>query len=290
MRTRQWLFTVLSLLTLAMGFSACSSDDDVAVTGVRLDKQSLILLKGASERLTATVTPSDASDTTVTWMSSAPQVASVDASGNVRALAAGSAAVTVTTVNGQYTATCQVTVRVNVSSVGLSESEITIEKGDSRTLTATVLPEDATDKNVSWTSDNISVATVDNNGVVTAVSGGTANISASAGGQTAICRVTVTVSVQGVALDRTSLSLVRGQVASLTAQITPSDATNKELVWSTSDSSVATVADGTVTAMKAGRAVITVTTADGARTATCDVTVGQSEDIGYAPYDDGQKW
>ena len=144
---------------------------------------------------------------------------------------------------------------------------------------ATVLPSNATDKSISWSSSNTGIATVDNNGKVTAVAAGSAVITVTTtdGGKTATCTVTVTnpaIPVQSVSLDKTSLSLNVGENSTLLATVLPANADNKAVTWSSSNTAIATVdASGKVTAVAAGSAVITVTTTDGGKTATCTVTV-----------------
>ena len=163
---------------------------------------------------------------------------------------------------------------IAVSSISLDKSTITLQVGGTSTLVATVLPENATDKSVTWSSSNTSVATVDANGKVTAVGKGTATITAKVGDKTATCTVTVTVPVTGVSLDKTTMTLSGiNSTGKLTATITPSNASNTNVTWSSSNTAVATVSNGTVTAKGAGTATITVTTADGSKTATCTVTV-----------------
>jgi uncharacterized protein YjdB len=140
---------------------------------------------------------------------------------------------------------------------------------------ATVAPANATNKDVTWTSDNEAVATVAN-GVVTAVAEGTATITVTTvdGSFTATCVVTVKpISVKGIALDKTALTLKAKQTATLVATITPADAANQNVTWATDNAEVATVENGVVTAVAVGTATITVTTEDGAFTATCAVTV-----------------
>ena len=168
----------------------------------------------------------------------------------------------------------------DVTGVKLNKNTTTIKVGGTETLTATVEPANATNKAVTWSSDNISVATVDANGLVTAVAEGSATITVTTedGSKTASCTVTVTtatVPVTGVTLDPTSLTLDVNQTAPLTATITPSDATNQNVTWTSDNLSVATVSGGVVTAVAPGEATITATTADGGFAATCTVTVNK---------------
>jgi uncharacterized repeat protein (TIGR02543 family) len=165
---------------------------------------------------------------------------------------------------------------VDLTGVALNKNTMTLTVGASETLIATFTPGDATNKNVTWSTNNNAVATVSTSGLVTAVSPGNATITviASDGSHTATCSVTVNpVAVTGVTLSQTTLSLIEGGAATLIATIAPANATNKNVTWSTSNPAVATVAGGVVTAIGAGTANIIVTTADGSLTATCAVTV-----------------
>lgn len=259
-----------------------SGQISVSVTGVSLDKTEIVLVEGSSEKLTATVEPTNATNKNVTWSSDHEAIATVDQNGTVTARRGGQATITVTTVDGSKTATCTVRVRIQigepVQSVGLNKTELALEVGKTGTLEAKVEPSDATNKNVTWSSSNSEVATVDN-GVVTAVSAGTAIITVTTedGAKTATCKVTVnapqTVPVTGVTLDKAELMLKEGSTGTLTATVAPQNATNNTVTWSSSNPEFATVANGTVTAVSAGEATITVTTADGGKTATCKVTV-----------------
>jgi hypothetical protein len=152
--------------------------------------------------------------------------------------------------------------------------------GDTGVLTATVVPTNATNKNVTWSSSSTDVATV-NNGIVTAIAAGSATITVTTvdGGKTAACSVTVqtadpnAVAVTGVTLNVSALTLTAGYTGVLTATVAPVNATNKNVRWSSSNTDVATVNNGTITAIAAGSATITVTTVNGSKTAYCPVTV-----------------
>lgn len=252
---------------------------DVSVTGVSLNKTSTSLVVGGTETLTATVAPDDATNKNVTWASSDENVATV-VDGVVTAIAAGTTDITVTTEDGSYTATCKVTVTagaVAVTGVSLNKETTTLLVGGGvETLTATIAPDDATNKNVIWASSDETVATVDESGKVTAVGVGTANITVTTvdGGKTATCAVTVNpVVVESVSLNKTETSITVSATETLTATITPDNATNKNVTWTSNDESVATVDGGVVTGVAVGTATITVTTTDGSKTATCAVTV-----------------
>ena len=254
----------------------------VNVTEVTLDKTELTLTEGEAETLTATVKPDSADNRKVAWSSDKTEVATVDGAGRVTAVKAGEAVVTVTTEDGGKTASCKVTVKakaVNVTEVTLDRTELTLTEGETETLTSTVKPDNADNKKVKWSSDKTDVATVDGDGRVTAVKAGEAVVTVTTedGGKTASCKVTVkakAVSVTEVTLDKTELTLTEGETETLTATVKPDNADNKKVKWSSDKTDVATVdGDGRVTAVKAGEAVVTVTTEDGGKTASCKVTV-----------------
>lgn len=252
----------------------------VHVTLISLDRIELSLKEGETATLTPTIEPAAATDKSVTWSSDNTSVATVS-DGKVTAVKAGTATISVKTADGGKVATCVVTVTPNnvpVFAVVLTRGAISLVEGGSTTLTAYVVPENASNKNVTWTSSNTSVATVTQDGTVTAVKAGTADITVTTadGGETATCVVTVhakLINVTGVTLNKTSLSLSEGSTETLIATITPSDAHDKIVTWTSSNTSVATVTDGKVTGVKAGTATITVKTDDGHKTATCAVTV-----------------
>ena len=257
----------------------CTVTVGVPVTGVSLNKTTLSLSKGSTETLTATIAPTNATNTAVTWKSSNTSVATVDSDGKVTAVTAGTATITVTTADGSKTATCTVTVTVPVTGVSLNKTTLSLSKGSTGTLTATISPTTATNKDVTWSSSNTSVATVDADGVVTAIGAGSAKITVTTvdGNKTASCTVTVKVPVTGVTLDKTAITLPVGGTYTLVSTVAPTDASNKNVSWSTSNILVASVSDGKITAIAKGTATITVYTDDGEYTATCVVTVDPSE-------------
>lgn len=273
------LLNSAAILVAATAMSMSCSKDIVPVTGVTLNETEVTLEEGETFTLEETVLPEDAGNKTVSWATSDAAVVTVE-KGVVTAVAPGEATITVTTEDGGKTSDCKIVVKpavIAVESVSLDKTELTIAEGENATLNATVLPENATNRNVVWTSDNEEVATV-SDGKITALKSGAATITVTTedGGKTAECKVTVeksVVHVESVSLDRSSLELVAGNSETLSATVLPENATDKAVVWSSSDESVATVEDGVVTAVGAGEAVITVTTQDGGKTATCQVTV-----------------
>lgn len=164
--------------------------DVVVAESVSLNKNSLALVKGQEEVLVATVWPENTTDQTVNWSSTDSNIASVDHQGRVSARNGGSATIKAVTTNN-LVAECLVTVTVPVASVTLSHASLSLLEGRTAILSASVLPEDATDKSISWSSSIPSVANVSADGLVTAVSAGKVQISAKVGNVSAVCDVTV---------------------------------------------------------------------------------------------------
>lgn len=175
--------------------------------------------------------------------------------------------------------------QVEVSSVSLNTATIEMVEGETFSLVATVLPKDAEYDKVIWASSNASVARV-NSGTVTAIKEGITTITASTGGKSATCSVKVStrvVAVTSITLDKTSLSMKVGETETITATVNPDNATDKTVTWGSSDVSVATVADGIVTAKSPG--TVTVTAKSGIYTTDCDVTVLSDNVIIYTTTD-----
>ena len=181
---------------------------------------------------------------------------------------------------------------ISVESISLNSQTGELRVGEQTTLIATITPDNATNKSVTWKSDNTEAATVEN-GVVTAVGEGKANITVTTvdGNKTATCEITVlpeeepepdpepeVINVENVTLNSQNEELKIGDTVTLVATITPSNATNKNVTWSSDNTNVATVNNGVVRAVGEGKANITVTTVDGNKTATCMITVLPEEE------------
>ena len=237
---------------------------------------------GETFMLVPVVKPEGASPR-LTWKSSDPAVAYVDANGRVEGFKTGTADITATTTDGSnLTATCRVTVIKYVSSISLSESEISLFAGETIKLTATVNPTDATNRKLAWTSTDEAVATVED-GTVTARGNGSATVVAtSTDGSNieAICHVTVTTPVSAIALSETQIEMRPGDFKVLTATVLPESASDKALTWTSSAPAVADVQNGIVLAYSNGTALVTAAATDGSgTTATCKVTVSNTVGI-----------
>lgn len=256
----------------------------IKVKDVDLNVSSKKLNVGEKYTLKATVSPSNASVKSVTWKSSDTSVAKVSSSGKITAVGKGTATITCTTKDGKVKDKCKVTVKtVKVKSLKLSESTLRLMVGDSDRLTATIKPTNATNKNVTWKSSNTAVAKVSSKGKVTGMGRGTATITCTTkdGKFKKTCKVTVygvptddDQKVMGVKLNKSALTLKAGKTQTLYATVLPQNAANQMVTWSSSNKSVATVSkNGKVTAVKPGKALISVKTADGGWKTSCVVTV-----------------
>lgn len=261
----------------------CTVTVNQLVTSFSLNQTAYALASGKSVTLKATgFLPSNANSKAVTWKSSNTSIATVSSSGKVTAKKAGKVKITATTKDGsKKSASCTITVvkdskkLVKVSSVSMTPASATINVGASTKLSASVAPSKATMKTLFWTSSNSSIATVDQKGNVKAVKAGSVTITATAqdgSKKKATCAVTVVVPVAGISLNSSSLELKEGNSAALTATIAPADATDKTVTWESSNTAVATVANGTVTAVAAGTAAITAKASNG-MAVSCAVTV-----------------
>ena len=277
-------YLVVAVVIFTVALHSCQKDESgIPVSHISLDITEETLTVGSSGlRLIATVYPSDATNQELIWESDNREVAGVNNEGRVTAHKPGVANIMVTSVDGGKTAKCVIKVIpavVPVSGVTLDQNAKTLTAiGESFLLTASVQPSDATNQVVSWGSNKPEVAKVEN-GRVTAVSSGVAVITVTTadGEKIDFCTVTVTIAVTGVTIDVKEKTMIAGEKHTLTATVSPSEAANKNIQWTSSNNSVATVTinDGTVTvtAIGLGETTITATTVDGAKTATCAIKV-----------------
>lgn len=234
----------------------------------------------AEADLRVAIEPEDAYYTDVTWASSKEDVVTVDANGHVRGLVPGKSTITAASVEegSGKKATINVTVVQAVRGITLTDAQLVIDKGKTARLKAEIAPEDATSKKVTWSSSDEEIARVNSEGSITARACGECDILCTAADGSEVsarCHVVVKQMVTSVKLSESKLTLPSGQSAQITATVSPEDATSRDIVWSSSDSSVASVtADGKVTAAKGGDCVITCAATDGSeKSATVSVHV-----------------
>ena len=248
---------------------------------ITLNQTAVSLKATETAKLSVNILPATTTNKAVTWKSQNEAVATVDANGVVTAIAVGETTITVTTADGSnLSATCKVTVvPTPAASITLNTTTITLKATETATLTTTILPATTTNKAVTWKSDNEAIATVDANGVVTAIAVGEANITATTTDGTnlsATCKVTVEQTfASSISLDKTSISLKATESETLKATILPATTTNQAVTWKSDNEAIATVdANGVVTAHEVGVATITATTTDGTNlSASCTVNV-----------------
>ena len=238
------------------------------VTGIKLsDTNVTINLQAKSIQLRAIVYPENAQNKAIKWTSSNTQIARVNDNGLVTLLKPGEVTIIATSVdNPEVTALCNISIEIPVASVALDEKETTMYVGQSKRLTYTVLPVNASKNAVTWSSTNTRVATVDAAGRVTARQVGTTVIMLKSidGGHTAYCTVNVRQIAEGIKFASPSIDLVTGQVHDLEYSLIPSNATDSHLVWESSDTKVAVVDDkGRITAKGAGVAFVIARTEAG---------------------------
>ncbi len=239
---------------------------------ILFSKESIQLHVGNTIQLEATVQPENASDKNVEWSSSDETIATVDAEGNVTAISLGET--TITARCGEVTASCRISViSTPAESIVLNTESAQLKVGESIVLEATVLPEDATDKTVIWSSKNNNIAIVDENGNVTAVGLGETVITARCGEATASCKISVVPTpAERIILNTESAQLKVGESIVLEATVLPEDATDKTVIWSSKNNNIAIVDEnGNVTAVGLGETVITARC--GEATASCRISV-----------------
>ena len=291
------------VMTSCDGLVTAFNDNPIS-PGLKVTTPSIQVEKGKTFKCNAKAS----SRTKLVYASADPSIATVDSYGVITGVAEGKTTITITTEGKDSQAKSIFTIEsvtipvevikldVPVKSVKLDKTELAATLGDAAvTLKATVAPDNATNKTVTWKSSNTDVATVDEDGVVTFVGGGTATITATATNgttdtaddKTATCTVTVKCLVDKITLNKTLLTPTIGAATeTLTATVTPEDATDKTVTWKSSNTSVATVdATGKVTFVAVGSATITCTATNGTEEtgddveATCEVFVNVAVDL-----------
>ena len=250
---------------------------DIAATSVSLNVTSKTLERDDGFQLMASIAPQNFTDEVV-WTSSDEKVATVSENGYVEACGGGQAVITVTV--GAVQASCTVTVEQYIQWMEFTRDDIEMEAGETCQLEVEIYPDNATNKELEYTSSNPAVAEVSASGAVTAKKKGETRIKAMAkddSGEYAICYVTVTgeAKVSGISLDKKTAVVKKGEVLTLQAKVMPDYAANKNVTWKSSNTKVATVDNkGKVTGKNAGKTTITVSSSENSSyQATCTITV-----------------
>lgn len=274
-----------ALFVSALVLVGCTKQVEEVPVTIRLNKTMISSLPiGSTQTLVATVTP-EGTPVTIEWSSEDAAVAVVNEEGEVTGVGLGTTLISARA--GESVATCKVTVEnVKPTSINLNASTLELVVGAQQSLEVILTPSNAVAEDLVWSSSNDKVAAVDQSGVVTAVAEGKATITVKCNGGTvaATCQVEVVikeeiVTVTEIAINPVSLNLEEGQKSVLTLVVTPENAVVEDLQWETSDAEVATVADGEVTAHKAGKAVVTAKCSGGALSATCQITVTEKATV-----------
>ena len=234
---------------------------ETSIKKVTLDETNIEMAKGEEKTISATVEPSDTTmSKELTWESSNPDVVTVDENGKIEAISGGRATITATSVNG-VSASLNVVVNVPITNATINKESLTMNKGDEEQLEVTIEPSDATDQKITWTTDDDEVATVDENGKVTAVGAGETTITAKVGSFTLTTDVEVVVPIEKIELNETSIEMLPTQEKNLSVIITPNDTTEDTTVrWESNNPDVVSVDNnGVISALEPGNATITAT-------------------------------
>jgi len=253
---------------------------DIELENISFETNKVSLDIGEKVLLNVTYNPSEATDKNLVWKSSNEKVVTVDNSGMITAISNGTATISATSSNG-LVATCEVVSNANVvpvSSIKLDKDKVEIYVGDTSPIEYTISPKNATSKNVTWESSDKSIAIVDNGYIIARKEGKVTITAKTNNGKTAKVNVDVkkkVINPYSIELDTTNESINIGGTITLTPIITPSNVTDKTLVWTSSDNSVATVSNGVVKGLKEGKVKITVKTIND-KTASANIIVTAS--------------
>jgi len=269
---------VITVKTLDEKFVVnCSVEVVSSLVGVSIDKTELILENGQSHILVATLIPASAENKGFTWLSSNEAVATVTSDGVVTAISDGDATIMVTTVEGGFTAVCNVRVITELRGLYFDRTEIGINKGVSAQLSFRKEPANSSEQYFLWETSDPRVVIVTADGKITAMGAGEAIVKVSApNGVSASCKIVVTSLVTGITLNTTDLTVNINTTFSFSDfVIAPEDATNKSVVFTSSNPEILSVSakNNTLNAVGVGSAVLTVTTVDGDFSASCIVNV-----------------
>lgn len=259
-------------------------NDSVNVKKINLSVSKNTITVGSVIQVKAKVEPSNATNRELVWTSSDPSIATVDANGIVKGIKNGTVTITAKTKDGKVVASTKITVKVPepvIENIKFSQDNVSIKKDDTLGLTVIVTPSELSSSKLTWKTSDESVVTVDESGKIKGINVGSATITVtSANGKTATCKVNVveeSIEVQEIVLTPLEKTIGNNRTTQVIADIKPENATNRELVWTSSDSSVATVdANGVVKGIKNGIVTITAKTKDGKVVASTKIIIDEN--------------
>lgn len=274
-----WLLTLTLLVMTSCRLNSLNKPS-APTNALKLDKRTLTVEIGQTEKLAVTVVPEGRLLPEIIWSSSDEKIAEVDDTGQLKGLSAGECIITVKTKDEKLLITSSVTVKPKtVKVLKIDKETVALEVGGTAQLTAIISPSDAVSPDIEWISSEPKLVTVDNNGLIRAVAPGKTKISLVTKDRSlsALCFITVNgKSVTGIKLNKTALTLQTGSYEKIEVTFEPSDAGNKNRTYTSSNPSIASVsASGSIKGEAPGTAVITATSEDGGFTAQCTVTVTQ---------------
>lgn len=252
--------------------------DKILLTSIGISPTTLSMTEGETKKLNVSFNPENATDKSVSWKSSNTSIVTVDGEGNIKAISAGNANITVTSNDGSHTATSKITVNPldkSLKGISLNKNEVTLKVGDSETISVNYKPSYANNKKVEWSSSNKEIATVENGKIVALKPGKTdITVKSDEGNYVAICKVTVlSPPIESIKFENEQQTVYVGSVTTLNTISTPQDTMINDPVWTSSDETVATINNGELTALKVGNTIITISDKEGKVSAKAEITV-----------------
>ena len=252
-------------------------DDYIPITKIKTNTLSDEILINQTKKIPVTIEPSNATNKTLTYSSSNPDIVTVDQNGNITGKKVGNASISIYSPEYKTTYLVTVTDKIPLQSISINKT-LEINEFATSKLTVTFSPSTATNKKITWKSSDTKIVTVDDSGNIKALAPGTANITviSNDGGYTSICKVTVkeiSKELKNISLNKQELTLKVDEEETLTITYDPTYAKNKEIIWSSSDEKIATVENGKIKALKPGTVEIKAVSKEGNKEAICKLTV-----------------
>lgn len=252
--------------------------DKINLRGISISPETMTLTEGNTGKLSISFSPENATDKSVTWKSSNTGIVTVDTSGNIKAISAGNATITVTSNDGEYTASSKITVKAldrSLKGISLNKTELTLDINETANLSVIYNPSYASNKEVTWSSSNKNIATVEN-GKVTAIKPGTTEIKviSNEGKYESVCKVTVlSPPIESIKFEQDEQTVYVGSITTLKTISNPQETMINNPIWTSSDETIATIENGELTALNVGKTTITISDQEGKVTASTEITV-----------------